>query len=196
MTSRAYPGLAHDERGAAVVEFALALPVLLLALFGLFDLSHSMYTSAMLQGAIQKVARDSSIEGASAVILDAKVTDAVHAIAPDAQIDFDRKAYTEFSEVGRAEDFTDTNGDGLCGNGEPYEDANGNAQWDSDRGIAGMGGARDAVLYSVEVQYGRMFPIAGFMNIPERHTTVARTVLRNQPWGLQQVTLPVIRNCP
>lgn len=187
--------LHHDERGATVVEFALVLPVLLLALFGLFDLSYNMYTASMLHGAIQKASRDASIEGAAPAQLDARVADAVHAIAPGAAIDFERKSYADFSDVARAEDFTDTNGDGLCSNGEPFEDVNGNGTWDSDRGVTGQGGARDAVLYTVEVTYPRMFPIAGFANIPDTYTATARTVLRNQPWGLQQVARPTVRNC-
>lgn len=195
MTPIARQDLKRDESGATIVEFALVLPVLMLALFGLFDLSYNMYTASMLHGAIQKTARDASIQGAAPARLDARVADAVHAIAPGAMIKFDRKSYTDFSDVARAEDFTDTNGDGLCSAGEPFEDVNGNGTWDSDRGSAGQGGARDAVLYTVEVSYPRMFPIAGFANIPDTYTATARTVLRNQPWGLQQITPPSVRNC-
>lgn len=187
--------LRHDQRGATVVEFALVLPVLLLALFGLFDLSYNMYTASMLHGAIQKAARDASIEGAAPTELDARVADAVHAIAPGAQIDFARKSYANFSDVTRPEDFTDTNGDGTCGSGEPFEDVNANGVWDNDRGVTGQGGARDAVLYTVEVNYPRMFPIAGFAGIPDSYTATARTVLRNQPWGLQNIAPPTVRNC-
>jgi hypothetical protein len=45
------------------------------------------------------------------------------------------------------------NGDGVCNAGEPFEDANANGSWDADQGKAGSGGARDAVLYEVQVTY-------------------------------------------
>ena len=41
-------GLARDRRGAAIVEFALIAPVLLITLFGLFDFGHGMYIRALL----------------------------------------------------------------------------------------------------------------------------------------------------
>ena len=52
--------LADDQTGAAIVEFALIAPVLLIALFGLFDLGHGMYTKSLLQGAIEKASRSTT----------------------------------------------------------------------------------------------------------------------------------------
>lgn len=177
--------LRRDQTGVTAIEFALISPALFVMLFGLFDLSYNMYTAEMLQGAIQKAARDSTIEGADAesADLDNTVTRAVHAVAPQATVTFKRTAYANFTDAARPEDFTDLNGDGTCNNGEPYEDANTNGTWDA-LGKAGLGGARDAVLYSVTVNYQRPFPIASF--IPGQSddlTLVANTVLRNQPYG-------------
>ena len=177
-----------------MVEFAMVAPFFLLALLGVFDLSYNMYTSALLEGSIQKAARDSSLEGAAAT-LDADVTDTVHIIVPDANLQFARSAYSDYADVAQPEDFTDMNGDGRCNDGEPFEDVNANGNWDADRGITGFGGARDAVLYEVTVTYDRPFPISGFIpGMPRRVTTVARTVLRNQPFG-QQVSVATVENC-
>lgn len=178
--------LRGDANGAAMVEFALVAPVFLMALMGMFDMTYNIYTSAMLEGSIQKAARDSSVEDADAVV-DGRVTDAVQAIAPDATLTFTRRAYDSYANVRQPEDFTDLDSDGACNNGEPFEDANGNNSWDRDRGNSGFGGARDAVLYEVTVVYDRPFPISGFVpGMPRRVTTVARTLLRNQPFGMQQ----------
>ena len=186
--------LHDDARGAAVVEFALVAPVLIMALMGMFDMTYNIYTSAMLEGSIQKAARDSSVEDADSVV-DGRVTSAVRAIAPDATIDFNRRAYDSYANVAKPENYTDLNGNGACDNGEPFEDANGNNTWDRDRGASGFGGARDAVLYEVTVTYDRPFPIARFVpGMARQVTTVARTVLRNQPFGLQQ-TSTRIGNC-
>ena len=197
--SRRSEALLRDESGVAIIEFALIAPVLLLMLLGLLDLAFNMYTTEMLQGAIQNAARNSTIEGASGknAALDATVTTAVRAVAPSATLTFDRRAYSSFTEAGRPEDFTDVDNDGTCNNGEPFEDANGNGSWDLDRGKAGFGGARDAVLYTVTVNYRRPFPVAGFIPGQTKDFTLsAVTVLRNQPYGQQSVNpVPVTGNC-
>ena len=191
--------LLRDNRGVAIIEFALISPVLVLMLMGLLDLAFNMYTTQMLQGAIQSAARNSTIEGATEndAQLDAIVTTAVRAVAPSATLAFDRRAYSSFTEAGRPEDYTDVDNDGTCNNGEPFEDANGNGSWDLDRGKAGFGGARDAVLYTVTVNYQRPFPVAGFIPGQTKDFTLsAATVLRNQPYGQQSVNpVPATGNC-
>jgi hypothetical protein len=158
-----------------------------------------MYTTEMLQGAIQSAARNSTIEGSSGheAQLDAIVTKAVQAVAPGATLTFDRRSYSSFTEAGRPEDYTDVDNDGTCDHGEPFEDANGNGSWDLDRGQAGFGGARDAVLYTVTVKYQRPFPVAGFIPGQTKDFTLsAATVLRNQPYGQQSVNAaPTTGNC-
>lgn len=178
--------LKRDQRGATVVEFAIIAPVATLMLVGLFDLGYNMYSDTMLQGAIQEAARDSSIEGADTNALDLEVTSAVHGVVPQATLGFSRTAYTDYSDIGSAEEFTDVNGDGNCNDGEPYEDSNNNGYWDPERGISGPGGARDAVLYSVTVEYPRVFPLANFVGLPANYTTRADVVLRNQPFAKQE----------
>jgi Flp pilus assembly pilin Flp len=177
--------LARDERGATIVEFALIAPVLLLTLFGMFDIGHSMYTKALLQGAIERAARDSTIQGTSSTTLDNRVKAVVGQIVPGADPTFARTYYTNFGDVSQPEDYTDTDGSSSCDNGETYEDANGNGQWDSSRGRIGRGGARDAVVYKVTVSFPRLFPIAAFIGQSNITTMSAIAVLRNQPYGLQ-----------
>ena len=184
--------LLRDQRGVTIVEFAMVAPVLMLMLMGLFDLSYNLYTTEMLQGAIEHAARNSTVEGAQGkeAQLDGMVTAAVHAIAPAATLTFNRRAYSSFTKAGRPEDYTDVDGDGTCDNGEPFEDANSNGKWDANAGKAGFGGARDAVLYTVVVNYQRAFPIAGFIPGQTKDFTLSTaTVLRNQPFG-QQATNP------
>ncbi|MCK9540401.1 MAG: pilus assembly protein [Novosphingobium sp.] len=177
----------RDTRGVTLIEFALIAPALLIALMGLMDLGYNLYTNAQLQGAIQKAARDSTIEdpGSRVGDLDNRVAEAVRVIAPHSTMQFDRSAYSNFRDVAQPEDFTDTNDNGVCDAGEPFEDANGNGTWDNDRGNAGPGGARDAVLYTVTVDYERLFPVARLIGLDGNFRLVAVTVLRNQPYGLQ-----------
>ena len=179
--------LAGDAGGATALEFAAIAPALLMVLLGLMDLSHNIYTTTLLEGAIQQAGRTSTIEGAGArsLAIDTQLRDRVDDIVPNARIAIDRRAYLDYSDVEQPEDFTDTNDDGLCNEGEPFEDINGNGTWDDDRGRADTGSARDAVMYSVTVTYPRAFPVMGLLGFSDTVTAKARTVLRNQPYGPQ-----------
>ena len=179
--------LCRDATGATVVEFAAIAPALLMVLLGLMDLSYNIYTTTLLEGAIQQAGRTSSIEGAGArsLAIDTKLRSIVDDIVPNAAIAISRRAYTDYTDVEQPEDFTDTNADGVCSDGEPFEDVNGNGTWDEDRGRDNTGGARDAVLYDVTITYPRAFPVMGLLGFSETVTAKARTVLRNQPYGPQ-----------
>lgn len=182
-----------DDRGATIVEFGFIAPVLCLMILGLFDMGYNYYVQSQLQGAIQKAGRDSTIEGAVSIDkqIDDKVRSAVHAIVPGSELTFARRSYARYADVSQPEDFTDINEDGACNNGEPFEDANGNDVWDDDRGTEGLGGARDAVLYVVTVSYPRAFAVNGFVGLSPDFTTRATTVLRNQPYGEQEILAKV-----
>lgn len=188
--------LRGDSAGVTVVEFALIAPVLIVMLMATYDLGYQLYASSVLQGAIQKVGRDSTIEGAanSTTALDQKVTDQVKMVVPNATMSFSRKAYASFSAVGRPEDFNDVNNNGKCDNGETYEDINGNNKWDTDRGKIGQGGAKDAVLYTVTVTYPRPLAVAKLLGFSNDITLKTETVLRNQPYTTQDMT-KVNRKC-
>lgn len=198
MIRRLFNRLRRDQRGVSIIEFALLAPTLMVMLFGLMDLAYSMYTSQMLQGSIQTAARQATIEGAASnsAGIDGLVTTAVRTLSPNATLTFSRTSYSSFTEVGRPEDYTDLNTNGTCDADEPFEDANGNGNWDLDPGQAGFGGARDAVLYRVDVSYPRLFPIYAF--IPGQSSTNSlsvSTVLRNQPYGQQDTAAPTLGNC-
>lgn len=188
--------LLPDSRGATVVEFALVAPILAIAVLGLLELGYNMYTAAVLEGTVQAAARSSTLEGASsnASTIDAAVTSAVKDVVPNATVTFQRTAYPTFSDVGKPEDYTDTNGNNRCDNGEPYEDANNNGTWDSDRGSNGTGGARDVVVYQVNVSYPRVLSVAGLFGGSGDYQMTTKTVLANQPWDNVKKS-PAIRNC-
>ncbi len=198
----------RDERGAAIVEFGFVAPVLVLTLLGAFDVAHTLYMRSVLQGVVQKVGRDSSLEGnddASAqTAIDNKVRAQVRALANNATITITRRFYKTFSTAAaaQAETWTDTNSNGTCDGpiggtpGEPYQDANNNSTWDRDGGNSGQGGAKDATLYTVTVSYRRMFPLYNLINVGNTTTVKAATILKNQPYDDQATYgAPVARNC-
>lgn len=177
--------LRGSEDGVTLVEFALVAPVLLLMLIGLFDLAHTQYTNALINGAMQKSARDLTLESApsSEADLDQRVIDQVSNVVPaSADITLTKTSHSEFEDIGEAEEFTDGNGDGICNESEFFVDSNRNGQWDQIGGNDGNGGAQDAVLYTVTVTYDRLFPMYGLAGFPQEVELTASTVLRNQPY--------------
>lgn len=194
---------AADTRGAAIVEFGLLVPVMGLLLIGSLDVGHTLYMRSVLQGTVQKTARDSSLESGleadKAAALDKRVRDQVKKLArlSDDDIKITRRFYRSFSKAAaaQAEPHTDTNKNGKCDDGEPFEDQNGNGVRDADGGDQGQGGAKDSVLYTVTISYPRILPhsrIAG----GNRTVVTAKTVMNNQPYSDQGTDTPKPGKCP
>ncbi|KHK92036.1 pilus assembly protein TadE [Novosphingobium malaysiense] len=174
-----------DSRGVTIIEFAMAAPVLIVLLLGIFDLSHMAYVSAALHGAVQRAARDSAIESADTATQDAYIEKLVRQAAPGATVTTQRKSYYDFADIERPEAWNDKNNNGVCDNSESYTDENKNGQWDADVGKSGNGGANDVVVYTVTVTYEPMFPIPGLYGSSDKRTLSASAVRKNQPFALQ-----------
>lgn len=189
MARRFLRKLRHDRRGAALVEFALVTPVMLVMLMGFGDMLYQVYTQSILNGELQKAARDSGIEGGAAntSTIDTKVQTMVRKIAPNATFTSTRKSYDTFSEVA-PEPFTDSNNNGVRDPGECFTDENGNGSWDQDPGAAGQGGASAVTVYTMTATYPRLFPVAGLLGWPTTQTVSATTLLKNQPYATQTTT--------
>ena len=191
--------LGSDQRGATIVEFALIAPALCLLLAGSFDIAHTLYVRTALQGIVQKVSRDATIEGSSPTALDTKVDRQVRALVNNATVTFKRRYYRSFSQAAaaQAEIWTDLDANGKCDHGEPFVDTNENNVWDRDGGNAGQGGAKDAIVYTVAMQYPRLFPLDGFIGLSSTINLDATTILRNQPFDAQaSYGAPKPGNCP
>lgn len=190
--------LRQDREGVTLVEFAFVGPVLILMLMGLFDIAHTQYTSAVLYGAVQKAARDYTLESAttSAATIDTRVQDQIRSVMPNgATITFTKTAFDDFKNVNEREEYTDLNNNGTCNTGEPYQDENNNGVWDIYRGQSGLGTARDVMLYTTNVTYPRLFPMFGMIGLPANVTLSATTVLRRQPFDQGSNMSPTVRNC-
>jgi len=190
--------LIRDDRAATLTEFGFVGPVLIVMLVGLFDVAHTQYTSAMVNGAMQKAGRDISLEsaGSTEAEIDARVQAQIKTVIPkNATITLEKLSHFDFSDIGEEEPYTDMNSDKICNNNEPYEDTNDNGQWDANRGKSGIGGARDAVLYTAVVTYPRLFPLDAFVPGVNANARVrASSVLRNQPYDAQS-TQVTVGNC-
>jgi Flp pilus assembly protein TadG len=199
MKSAIYKRLRREEDGVTLVEFAIVAPVLLLMVMGIFDMAHTQYTSALMNGAMQKAGRDLTLQSApsSQSAIDSAVEAQIRSVVPStATITLEKLSHTDFTDIGEAEEFTDSAPlNGICDNNEVFIDANNNGQWDANRGEEGIGGAKDAVLYTVTVSYDRLFPMYEMAGLTDQVQLTASTVLRNQPFADQQ-DVAIQGNCP
>ncbi|QFT77946.1 TadE/TadG family type IV pilus assembly protein [Erythrobacter sp. THAF29] len=196
--NRTIRSFARDTEGAALTEFGMVAPILCLLVMGIFDLAHTQYTSVLVNGAMQDAGRNLTLEsaGSQQSSIDQKVIDQVQNVVPaNATVTLEKLSHFDFSDIGEAEEFDDENGDTICNNNEVFVDANGNGTWDANRGSTGIGGARDAVLYTAVVTYPRLFPMYGLAGMDQNVTVRAATVLRNQPYDEQDRSTET-GNCP
>lgn len=181
--------LLTDTAGATIVEFALVAPMFLVLLFGLLDVGQMVYGKAVLTGAVQRAARDSALETRDTSAADTMVFNRIRSVLPGitrSDMISTRTSYAEFTDVGRAEQWNDANGSGICDNNETYIDENRSGQWDADVGRKNdEGTANDVVVYTVEVDFKPLFKVPLLPQLwSDRHLS-ARTVIKNQPFGNQ-----------
>lgn len=201
---------AGREDGVTILEFGLIAPALMVLLLGALDVGHTLYMQSVLQGVVQKAARDGSLEDSSGNdsthrdALDARVESQLLHLNNSATVTFSRRFYKTFEQAAnaQAETFNDSAApspfaDNLCNNGEAFTDANNNGVFDRDGGDSvDRAGARDNVVYTVTISYPRMFPLDKLVGGSGTTTLTARTVLSNQPYGPQgQYTTPTVGHC-
>jgi len=184
-----FKAVLSNKQGVSATEFALVAPVFLFLIMGGLELGYTAYVKASLEGEMQRVGRSRTMETASSVeqreLLQKQVTDAVHTLAPDAEVTFTRKVYRDYTGATTGkEPFKDANGNGRCDAKEVYEDTNNSGSWD-EAGIADSdGGARDVVVYTASIDYDRL-PTVGILGWSRSGKLEAKTALRNQPFDQQ-----------
>jgi TadE-like protein len=202
--------LKADPRGSSIVEFAIIFPVMMIMIMGMLELAYKQYGIGILQGVVQKAARDSSLQtgAANAAALDARVQalySEINSIS-GTTLTFTRRNFEDFTNAGRLEPSSNGPG-GRCaaqplppGMNTPqwvFTDINNDGIW-NDGGAAGQGGAQDVVLYTVTVTYPSLLPVAAVLGMSPNQSISASTVLRNQPFANQAGRTPgtTVLNCP
>jgi Flp pilus assembly pilin Flp len=176
--------LRRDARGATIIEFAMILPALCIMLLAIFELGYRSYATSVLQGALHEAARMATVGGVSQATIDARVRSRLSNFNNHGTVTITTSSYYDFTGVAVPERLTsDTTPIGTYNTGDCYEDANGNSQYDLDRGRSGMGGAEDIVRYQVSFAFPRIVPIYQFLGWGSTETITANTVLRNQPFA-------------
>lgn len=186
---RPLSSLRRDARGTTIVEFAVLAPTLLLLLLAGMELAYQSYLTSILEGEVQKAARDSAIQGGAeaTATIDAAVQRQVETVVRNATFSSQRLNYASFLTA-KPERFTDLNSNNIRDPGECFDDVNGNRMWDSDPGRTGQGGANDVTLYRMTMTYPRIFPLAGMLGLSNVNSITVQTALKNQPYASQNVT--------
>ncbi len=187
---RFWSRLKQEERGIAAVEFAAIAPAFLIMLMGGLDAGYTLYIQSVMNGEIQKAARGASLETggetAKQTAIDTKVRTALLNLNKTATITISREFYQSFTKA-QAQQPEDANANGVCETAETWIDANFNGVYDARGGSQGQGGAKDVVVYTVNMSFTRMFPVTKLIGLSPNVNLTSRTVLANQPFGDQTV---------
>lgn len=181
--------LRRNRKGSAVTEFAIAAPVVIMAIVGIIEFSMILFVSSLLEGGLREASRF-GLTGFQPNGLTREerilqiVEDHTIGLVDDTAATLSTLVYPSFDSIGEPEPFTDENGNGTFDAGEPYMDVNGNNQWDPDMGAAGLGGPEDIVLYTVEYDWPLMTGMLnGVIGNDGKIRLRASVVVRNEPFG-------------
>lgn len=191
--------LHRSQRGIAATEFGLIAPVFFLFVFGMFHIGHMVYAKAVFEGAVERAARESSLETADTTAADNMVKALVRPILPGLILTTTRTSYYDFADIARPEKWTDNKGknaagawieypgrnNGICDQGEAYVDENRSGSWESDIGLAGNGGSSDVILYTAKATYTPLFRVPFLPTQWTDRQLIATAVKKNQPFALQ-----------
>jgi Flp pilus assembly protein TadG len=179
----------RSRKGTSALEFAFAAPVALLTIAGVVELSMMMFVTSLVEGGLRDAARFGitgftpgglSREAQILQILDENAIGLVD--FSTATVTY--VVYPGFQDVGKPEPYVDDSpANGTYDVGESFQDVNGNGQWDSDMGAAGLGGPGDVVLYTVSYQWKALTPLVEpFVGTGGVLNMSASVAVRNEPW--------------
>lgn len=181
--------LRRNRKGSAVTEFAIAAPVVIMAIVGIIEFSMILFVSSLLEGGLREASRF-GLTGFQPNGLTREerilkiVEDHTHGLVDGTAVNLSTLVYPSFDSIGQPEPFTDENSNGTFDAGEPYMDINGNNQWDPDMGAAGLGGPEDIVLYTIQYDWPLMTGMLnGFVGNDGKIGLRASVVVRNEPYG-------------
>jgi hypothetical protein len=186
MRNRHYHRLWRSNEGIATLEFALIAPMFLLTIMAVIEFAMIMFTMTVMESATDNTARlgktgytagGSSRQSQIVANLASRTT----GLLDPSKITITSEVYPVFTDVNQPEPcLTPKCGAGVAG--VDYTDVNGNGQWDSDMGVAGLGNAGDIVVYTVSYPWPIMTPIVAAI-IGKTFTITVRTVVQNEPYS-------------
>lgn len=179
-------GLGKDERGATALEFALIAPVMLTFFFGIIEVALSLFINSSIESAVFEASRFGVTGGTlPGVTRQDRVLEIVgektYGLVDMDTVVIDTLVYDTFSDIGKPEPFVDDNANAAYDSGEAFSDVNGNGVWDSDMGLAGLGGPSDVVVYQLTYDWGIVTPLMRRV-MGDSVEMVSSVAVRNEPF--------------
>ncbi len=181
--------LRNDNEGTSLLEFGFVAPILILAVLGIMELGMILFVTSMLEGSVRTAARFGITGYApSSVSREAQIREILEdntaGLIDMDQVSFTQFVYENFSDIGQPEPYVDDNpANGSYDSGESYQDVNGNGEWDSDMGVAGVGGPGAVVIYRVNYDWPLLTPyLADILGENGKIPLSASIVVRNEPF--------------
>ena len=180
--------LARCQSGTAALEFAFALPVVLLLLTGILEFAILNFATSLLEGGLREAARFgitgmNADDGSREARIVEIVNDHSAGLFTIEADDIETLVYQNFADVGEPEPYTDTNGNSEYDAGEPFTDVNCNSQWDPDMGAVGKGRGNEVVLYTIRHDHNTL---TGFLDpliaTDGKISLQASVAVRNEPF--------------
>ena len=174
--------------GATALEFALTIPVFILMLAGVAEISMVTFVSVLAEGGLREAARYGITgQDPDGMSREERIVEIVqehtHNLISVSSDNVTMKVYEDYSYINSEEPYVDDNDNGSFDEGEDFTDWNGNGSWDSDTGEAGGGGAGEIVLYEVTYQWAFMTPLFQVFGGEDGMLDMtASTAVRNEPW--------------
>ncbi len=180
--------LRRNEDGVTAVEFAFIAPVFLMMVFGVIEFSMVSFASTVMESATSITSRtgktgytDTGVTRQQMIIN--TITSRTAGLLDPRKIGISTEVYSTFSNVGQPEPCIRPTTPPCPGTpGTNFVDVNGNGQWDSDMGSAGLGNQGDVVVYTVTYPWPIITPLISSI-IGNTYIITARTVVRNEPFG-------------
>ena len=179
--------------GTSATEFAIVVPVLLLLVGGIIEMSLLMFVNVLAEGGLREAARygitgQGVEEGVRSDEIIQIVSDHTHGMIDLETAGISTKSYSSFGAIGEPEPFVDgSNGRPLNGEydeGEDFDDINENELWDGDQGVIGAGGPGDVVMYELSYDWEFVTPVLGaFAGQDNGINMTASIAVRNEPYG-------------
>ena len=181
--------LVKNERGVTAIEFAILAPVLFAFMFAIIELSLMFFVEHTIENAtfnVSRMGKTGFVEAGQTRedTIRRYLEQRTFGLLDVDQIAIESKSYTNYTNVGQAEPYTDANGNGQHDAGENYTDVNGNGVYDLDQGAAGQGEASEIVLYTITYPWQMITPILGdFIGDNGAYIIQSTAVVKNEPYN-------------
>ena len=171
-----------------MVEFAIAGPILVIAVIGAIEVGSILLTGALMEGAVRDAARY-GVTGQDGLNRSTRIEQIIAERTiglVDIQVaQVTTMIYGSFQVIGLAEPYTDDNpANGEYDPGEFFQDVNGNTNWDSDQGTPGAGNPGEIVLYTVVYDLSLLTAsfLAHLIGHDGKVTMQAHVAVQNEPF--------------